>query len=136
MLFTISIILALILAILCVILSFKIRTHIPEEVFLLLFILFTLYCLSCPIGYITRVKPDTELKQYEKAKNELKLLQSDCDLSFDLVSEYIQDIDEVNENIIRSRKYHDNLYLGPFYYKETADLELLDYKELQIEINL
>lgn len=136
MLFTISIILALILAILCAVFSFKIQSRIPEEVLFLLFMLFTLYGLTCPIGYITRAKLSTELKQYEKAKNELELLQSDCYLSFDLASEYIQDIDEVNENIKRSRKYHDNLYLGPFYYKETADLELLDYKELRIEINL
>ena len=66
---------------------------------------------------------DYDLKEYEKAKTEMRFLQNEEDIPIHLVVEYKKHIDEVNRLIDKSAKYHDNWYMNQFYYKEIGELE-------------
>lgn len=136
MLFVASIFLALIITIIAIIIMYHTN---KKNIFLScipIIVLFGAYTITSPVTYFSRIKVDDMLKQYEKAKMELYLLESKEDLSLSILNDYIFDITMMNELIEDSRKYHDNLYLGPFYYKEVADLKLLDHKGTHVEINL
>ena len=81
------------------------------------------YGISSFLALASHNNLDYDLKEYEKAKTEMRFLQNEEDIPIHLVVEYKDHIDEVNRLIDKSAKYHDNWYMNKFYYKEIGELE-------------
>jgi len=96
------------------------------------FISFAIGSLFMLIPIVTKPSVEYELSEYRKAEYEYKCLISGDTINIDAVKSFLNDIDNVNKNIVSSRKYHDHWFLSPFYYKEIADLETLDMDSVNV----
>ena len=94
--------------------------------------------ISFAIGFLMfvtltcKTSVEYELSEYRQAEYEYKCLISGDTINIDAVKSFLNDIDNVNKNIVSSRKYHDHWFLSPFYYKEIADLETLDMDSVNV----
>ena len=103
---------------------------------MILAILFLLYSTSAIIAIQTKTTPEEEYAKYQKAKSEYEILKSDHILSVEAMIAFKEDVDNMNDLIRDSQKYQDHWYLGPFYYKSTADLPILNYDTIITNIRM
>lgn len=88
------------------------------------------------IPIMTKPSVEYELSGYRQAEYEYKCLISGDTINIDAVKSFLNDIDNVNKNIVSSRKYHDHWFLSPFYYEEIAELETLDKDSVNVNTTL
>lgn len=77
---------------------------------------------------------ETIRKSYIDAKYKCEILKTDMCLPIKTVSDFKDDIDNVNSTIDRHRKYCDNWYLKAFHYKEIGDLQKLNCDTINVKI--
>lgn len=77
-----------------------------------------------------------EHKQYLDAKDKFELLQTNKVTSLRLANDFIKDVENMNELIENSRKYHNNWYLGILYHEETGKLQTFDLKSINLNVTL
>lgn len=81
-----------------------------------------------PVMGHSKLKDDMRL--YEKASAEYRILNSNQTLPLSIVTDYKKDIDEINDIIDKSAKYHNHWYFSPFYYEEVGKLKKIPVKDL------
>ncbi len=81
------------------------------------------------IGH-SKLKDDMRL--YEKASAEYRILNNNQTLPLSIVTDYKKDIDEINDIIDKSAKYHNHWYFSLFYYKEVGYLNKIPVENLPI----
>lgn len=93
--------------------------------------MFLLYGLDSIIMLASHQTKKEDLAKYEKAKTEYEIIKNkSVDISTSTLIDYIDDIEEANDLIEKSKKWHNNWYLKDFYYKEIGELPVLELKEL------
>ncbi len=93
--------------------------------------LLVLYFIYATVILFSRQTKDEDFAKYEKAKTEYEIIKNKCvDISAEMLIDYIDDIKKANDLIEKSKKWHDNWYLKDFYYKEIAELPVIELKEL------
>ena len=75
-----------------------------------------------------------DMKRYHKAVSEYNIIMETKEIDYDLFQDYIMDITQVNKLIDDSKKYHNNWYLGPFYYKEIGELKPINIDSVNIKL--
>lgn len=83
------------------------------------------YGIFSLLPYFLHDNLDNDLTKYEKAKFKLEVIENSEEIPMSVLSDFKESIDSMNELIDKSAKYHDNWFLGPFYYKEIGELDKL-----------
>ena len=91
-------------------------------------------CSVLIISNNTSVK--AEYRKYLDAKDKFELLQTNKVTSLRLVNDFVKDVENMNELIEKSNKYHNNWYLGILYHEETGKLQTFDLKSINLNVTL
>lgn len=85
-----------------------------------------LYGIISLIPFFEHNDIDDDLKNYENSKAKFEIIKEKENLPIGLIMDFKRDINSTNKLIEKSKKYHDNWYLGSFYYKEIGELDKLE----------
>lgn len=130
MLYIISFIVAISIAVAC---GFYVEKK--EHYWMLLpTILFGVYGLGGLLAYTGNKTPESEHKEYVKAKSESEILKSNANIAVETAYDYTKDIERMNKLIDDSRKKCDHWFLGGFYHKETAALEKINCDSISVTL--
>ena len=94
------------------------------------------YGLSSLLPWLKHSELEDDMSKYEKANLEYQILQKEYELPIGVVLEYKNDIEDMNELIDMSKKYHDNWYLESFYYKEVGELPKFPVENISVTTNI
>lgn len=93
--------------------------------------LLILYSIYATVALCFCQTKEEDFEKYQKAKTEYEIIKNKCvDISTSTLVDYIDDIEEANKLIEKSKKWHNNWYLKNFYYKEISELPVLELKDL------
>ena len=103
-----------------------------HEGYLFGFMFTVMLLVSMVLVDATNTTAEDERSMYLKALAEAEMLESDAGIPFDVVSDFKQDIDKINNIILKSRRNYGNWFLSRIYHEETAKLELIDVNSVKV----
>lgn len=130
--FIIIMIVAFLTGIVCTIML----AHSENDLWAIPMVIAYAYAILSTIALSGNDTPKREYDRYMKVKDEFEMLQTNSPISFQIVSDFMDDIDSMNNLIDDSRKYKDNWYLGILYHEETAKFEKFDVTNINLNIAL
>lgn len=119
--------------VLAIVFSVMMAKH-ERIIFGLLIFVFGFYFVVSTTVIGTSPGKETIQKSYIDAKYKCEILKTDMCLPIKTVSDFKDDIDNMNSTIDRHRKYYDNWYLKAFHYKEIGDLQKLNCDTINVKI--
>lgn len=128
--YVLSIIVSLVLLILFIILT----CQRDNALYYILGVIFGVYFFVSFIVIATNPTLRMLKKDYAEAKYKCEILKTDVPMHVETVLDFKEDIEDVNETIDRHRKYYNNWYLKPLFYKEMAELNKLNCDTINVKI--
>lgn len=105
-------------------------------IFILISVLLFIYSFVWFLIFITTPSKEDEYIRYIEAKSYCEILKTDIELPLSVVNDFKYDIKSINDLIDKSKKRYKHPYYSPFYYKEIANLEKLNYDTINVKIKL
>lgn len=100
----------------------------------ILFVVYGTYFLVSVVVIAFNPSLETVKKDYTDAKYKCEILKTDVPMHVETVLDFKEDIENMNKTIDNHRKYYDDWYLKPLFYKEIAELDKLNCDTINVKI--